>query len=145
MTGKQEIATTILMNSGGKKPVSQAMIEAGYSPATANRPKVLTESKAYIQAMAKLKKKHGVTLDKYMRNVGQAMDATKTIVTKDGDVVAELPDHAIRLAGNKQAEKLLNLSSTSDGGSVVDPADLEALAGVSDEIELTKVLFRRNS
>lgn len=46
-TGKQKKALEILVESGGKKPVSKAMVEAGYSEATAKTPQKLTESEAY--------------------------------------------------------------------------------------------------
>jgi hypothetical protein len=47
MTNKQDKALEILVESGGKIPVSKAMVQAGYSPATAKTPKKLTQSEAY--------------------------------------------------------------------------------------------------
>lgn len=46
-TAKQKKAIGILVESGGDLPVSKAMEQAGYSPATAKNPKKLTESEAY--------------------------------------------------------------------------------------------------
>jgi hypothetical protein len=46
-TKKQEKALEILVESGGTKSVGKAMVEAGYSPATAKTPQKLTESNAY--------------------------------------------------------------------------------------------------
>lgn len=48
-TNKQAKALEILVESGGKMPVSKAMEQAGYSPATAKTPQKLTESNAYQQ------------------------------------------------------------------------------------------------
>lgn len=46
-TSKQKKALEILVESGGDMPVSKAMVQAGYSPATAKTPQKLTESEAY--------------------------------------------------------------------------------------------------
>lgn len=46
-TSKQDKALKLLVENGGNMPVSKAMEEAGYSPATAKTPKKLTESQAY--------------------------------------------------------------------------------------------------
>lgn len=46
-TTKQNKALAILVENGGKIPVSKAMEQAGYSPATAKTPQKLTESNAY--------------------------------------------------------------------------------------------------
>lgn len=46
-TTKQSKAFEILVESGGDMPVSKAMKQAGYSPATAKTPKKLTESESY--------------------------------------------------------------------------------------------------
>lgn len=48
-TNKQKKALEILVESGGKIPVSKAMEKAGYSSATAKTPQKLTESNAYQQ------------------------------------------------------------------------------------------------
>lgn len=49
MTIKQEKAIDILAGNGGN--VTQAMLEAGYSPATANTPGKLTDSKGFKELM----------------------------------------------------------------------------------------------
>jgi hypothetical protein len=46
-TSKQKKAIAILVESGGDMPVSKAMVQAGYTPATAKTPQKLTESDAY--------------------------------------------------------------------------------------------------
>ncbi len=46
-TNKQEKALEIIVESHGKIPVSRAMEQAGYTPATAKNPKNLTNSEAY--------------------------------------------------------------------------------------------------
>ena len=49
-TRKQKAVAKDLVVNGGKS-VSKAMIEAGYSPATANTPQKLTESKGWEELM----------------------------------------------------------------------------------------------
>ena len=144
MTLKQELAINIIKESQGKKPIGQAMIEAGYTKVSAKTPSNLTSSKAYQQAMAKIRAKHGVTLDKYVRNIGQAMDAE---ILDKANIPTGVPNHLVRLSGNKQAEKILQIDKhfgSSDGISVT-PEDLSALASASDEVELTRLLFRKGS
>lgn len=161
MTSRQELATQIVVESYGKgKPVSigEAMVKGGYSKASAKNPKVLTTSKAYQDAMAKLRNKYGVTLDKYMRNLGEGMEATNEVangyeIVEEGKkkynrpVFKKVPNVALRLAANKQAEKVLQIDAMfGDGtGPPVSPEDLSALASVSDEVQLTQLLFRKNN
>lgn len=55
---QKKVAKILLENSG--KPVSRAMLEAGYSPAMAKNPHVLTESKAWQQLMAEYLPDHEI-------------------------------------------------------------------------------------
>lgn len=50
---RQKRAIDIIVESNGKKSVSRAMREAGYSPKSAKNPKALTESVAWKQLMDK--------------------------------------------------------------------------------------------
>ena len=54
-TTKQKRAIARMVENGGN--VSRAMLEADYSPATANTPQKLTESKGYKEELAR----HGLT------------------------------------------------------------------------------------
>lgn len=156
MTIKQETAITKVIENHGN--VSKAMLEAGYSPASAKNPSNLTRSKAYIKAMEALKKKHGVTLEKYVRNVGEAMDATdkveagKKIVGKGKDKVVEtvykdVPNISLRLQGNKQAEKLLGIDKITEeaNSSNLSPEEMKQLASESDEMTLTQLVFKKQT
>lgn len=46
-TSKQQKAIEILVENRGKVPVSKAMEQAGYTPASSKNPKNLTDSEAY--------------------------------------------------------------------------------------------------
>ncbi len=50
---RQKKAIDLVVESGGLKAVSVAMVEAGFSPATAKNPSKLTKSKAWIEIMEK--------------------------------------------------------------------------------------------
>lgn len=55
---KQKKALDILVGNGGN--ITQAMLDAGYSPATANTPQKLTESKAWQELMAEYLPDHEI-------------------------------------------------------------------------------------
>lgn len=57
-TKQKKVAKIILENVG--KPVSTAMLEAGYSPSMAKNPQVLTNTKAWAQLMAEYLPDHSI-------------------------------------------------------------------------------------
>jgi hypothetical protein len=86
MTLKQIKAAKILVGNGGN--VTAAMIEAGYSPNTANTPGKLTKSKAWTELVEEI-----LPDDKLLKTHLEALDATKY-----NDFSGERePDHATRL------------------------------------------------
>lgn len=102
MTLKQQKAINNVVGNGGN--VTKAMIEAGYSPNTANTPQKLTESKAWMELMDQ-HLPDGDLLAKHK----EALEATKPIgaqilIGKDGKTILkenegmiEVPDHVVRL------------------------------------------------
>jgi len=146
MTQKQVEASKLVVQNGVS--VSSAMREVGYSE-SAVRKQTLTKSKAYKEIVLPKLKKAGVTLDKYIDNVGRAMNANKQINIEGDVVTTEEPDLNMRLQGNKQAEKLLKLDNmlgiNNTEGETLQVEDLQALAGVSDEVELTRILFKKGT
>ena len=102
MTIKQKKAIEKVVENGGN--VSRAMIDVGYSPATAKTPQKLTESKAWIQLMEEY-----IPDDKLLVKHEEALEATKQIgaqilIDKDGKTISkenegmiEVPDHVVRL------------------------------------------------
>ena len=87
MTIKQKtVAKDILENTG--KPVSQAMLDAGYAPSTAKNPDELTDSKGWQELM----NKH-LPDDKLLTKHEEALEATKW-----NDFTGEREeDHMVRL------------------------------------------------
>lgn len=144
MTTKQLLATKYILENNGK--VGPAMIKAGYSPAMAKNPKLFKQGKAYQELILPKLKAAGVTVDRYIDNIGKAMQADKQI-TVDGEIITtNQPDISTRLLGNKQAEKLLKvdqLVGTNDQSNDLEPEDLKALLSASDEVEMTRILFKK--
>lgn len=147
MTTKQELAIQKTLENNGN--VGKAMIEAGYSKASAKNPSILTKSKGYKLAHASLMKQHNVTLDKYIENIGLAMNAALPIYeenpeTKEMELIREEPIIALRLQGNKQAERLLFGDDDKTKPARMDMGDLKALADESDEVKLSELVFKKN-
>lgn len=147
MTSKQAKAIEILSKGNGMIPVSKAMKEAGYSPSAVDHPKVLTTSKAFKSVYAPLLKKNNVTIKKYIKNVGEAMDASKTVIIGKGeDAFADVvPDYTTRLQGNKQAERFLFDDKPNPGSTPVvidNTAILEAIKA-GDMVTLQQAIFNQ--
>lgn len=98
-TLKQETAVKDLLENVGK-PIGQAMLDAGYSPATAKNPDHLTESKGWNELMDKY-----LPDDKLLSTHDEALVANRVISAINTNKEAtggttdfiEVPDHAIRL------------------------------------------------
>lgn len=67
---KQKKATALVLQG---QSVSSAMLEAGYTPASAKNPKNLTQTKYFIDIM----EKHGVTDDKIAKVLDEGLGAVK--------------------------------------------------------------------
>lgn len=135
MTLKQERAIAELVENRGKS-VSKAMRDVGYSPKTAKNPQNLTKSKAFQAKLGVLAKANNVTIEQYMSNLGEAMKAEKQNYFT-GEIT---PDYTIRLQANKQAEKFLGLDKKEQA---IDKDTILEIASDSDEMEITKVLFKK--
>lgn len=90
-TLKQKKATTLIMESHGKLPVSRAMLEAGYDPTTAKNPKNLTESKGWKELL----EKH-LPDNRLLEVHNEALDAVK-IVSSHTEPDYTVPDVPTRL------------------------------------------------
>ena len=97
MTQLQARAIKNMVENGGN--IGRAMINAGYSKATAKTPQKLTKSKSWKQVMQKYLPDY-----KLFRKHEEALDATKLHGTNSDFV--EIPDHAIRLKAVEIAYKL---------------------------------------
>lgn len=137
MTMKQDLAVSKLVENHGN--VSKSMLEAGYSPQTAKNPSNLTKSKAYKSLYAPLLKEHKVTINQYIKNIGDAM-----VAEKQNNFTGEVtPDISTRLAGNKQAERFLFKDQPTPTKEGISAEDMQALANESDEVILQQVVFSK--
>lgn len=90
-TLKQKTVAQNLVENGGKS-ISKAMVEAGYSKATANTPQKLTNSKGWVELMEEYLP--DIDLQRVHR---EGLEATKTIfVEKTSGTFINVPDYLIR-------------------------------------------------
>ncbi len=117
MTLRQEATIKDIMENTGK-PVSKAMLDNGYAPATAKNPQQLTESKAWQELM----NKH-FSDERIASKIDEGLEATRTIsatvMVKSNDPTVkskqanardvdfiDVPDYAVR---HKYVETSLKL------------------------------------
>ena len=114
-TPKQKKALEIIMESHGTIPVSRAMEQAGYTPATAKNPKNLTTSLSFQEYM----KKAGVDEEKLVKVMREGLEANKTIVMgKDEDSFVDIqPDHPTRHKFLETALKVSGVAKDKDTGN----------------------------
>lgn len=116
-TIKQKLAFDKMVENGGK--VTPAMIEAGYSPNTANTPQKLTESKGWKELMEEylpdslIASKHRALLNKVDKEGEIDVQAVKAGV-----------DMGYKLKGAYAPEK----KDITTGGDKLPNTDLDALA-----------------
>ncbi len=141
MTIRQQKAINNIIVNGGK--VAKGMRDAGYSEAMVRNSHKLTRSKAFKSAIEPLLKQNNVTLDQYIMNIGNAMQADKTVIIGKGDdaFADNVPDHAVRLQGNKQAERFLFKGDTTDPASKIDNQAILDAVKRGDTVTLSQAVF----
>jgi hypothetical protein len=117
---KQAKAMANLLENGGN--VTRAMLDANFSPATANNPKNLTESKAFKENFADripddlLAKRHLELLNKreVVKTFSHETGETEVEITDQPDTqaVSKALDMAYKLKGSYAPDKSLTLSLT---------------------------------
>jgi hypothetical protein len=107
----------------GKKN-DEAWDEAGYSQNSNKNTKVVNTSKIlskpHVQeALQVALKKHGITLDKAIAPIGEALDAEKVVIVGKGDdAFADVtPDHSVRLQASDRALKLMGVNNNETSGT----------------------------
>lgn len=119
-----------------------AVTAAGYSESMINTPQVVTNSATVQNELAPLLKKHNITLDRALKPISEALDATTVqIIGKGEDAFAEVvADLKTRLAGSDRALKLLNITQSKDAPPLDNGAIIEALRR-GDEVALRELVF----
>lgn len=113
-TQKQAKALQNIVENGGN--VSKAMIDAGYSPATAKTPSKLTRSKSFLKVMEQA----GITDEKLSEVIKEGLEANKVIVMgKDsGESFVDItPDHPTRHKFLETALKVKGIGKEAEGGN----------------------------
>lgn len=93
---------------------------------------------------------HGITIDKAIAPLAEALTATKvSIVGQGNEAFAEVtPDHNIRMRAGKEARELLGVGKTTHKDDTPDALSIEEIheiASTSDEAELTRLIFRKDN
>ena len=126
MTVKQKTAVQILASNPGK-PVGKAMVEAGYSPATAINPTVLTESKGYQELIIKI-----LNPEKVLKTIDKGMEANK-IITSNTEPDYEYPDWQSRSKFTDQAADMLRMKPDKNEIKNTNVLVIPILGGTSIE------------
>lgn len=103
------------------KSQTQAAIDAGYSPKTAAVIASENLKKPNLQeALQAALIKHGITPDRTIQRVSEALDAEKVAIVGNGEqAMAEItPDHTTRLQAVKIANNLMGLGQKQEGNTV---------------------------
>lgn len=144
-TIKQKLAVSKVVENGGN--VSQGMIDAGYSAATANTPQKLTESKGWQELMDE-----HFPEERLAKKIDEGIDATKvkSSMTEPDKIVPDYPtqhkftETALKLRGklkdDEQEKVVQNLivfnvyegSNTQANGSIQSPT--QTANGSSDSL-----------
>jgi len=124
MTIKQKLAAQKILENHGN--ISRAMLEVGYSPATAKTPQNLTQSKGWNELIEKY-----LPDDKLLQKHDEALEATKTVsavktsrdATADSTDFIDVPDYPTRLRavelGYKVKGRLLDAGVSISGEKVI--------------------------
>lgn len=132
MTLKQKIATKDLLENVGK-PISKAMADAGYSPATAKNPDHLTKSKGWGELMNQF-----LPDNKLLTKHQEALEATKIITshTEPDYTVIDYPTvlKAVDLGYKLKGKYIENLGGNTTNILVI-PSELMSKYGITQNTE----------
>ena len=163
MTIKQQRAVKGISENISKakpEPLGKVLQAAGYSKEVSKRPSEVIKAKGIQDALAPILKKHGITVDNALAPIGKALKAQNKkqvgeVVTDNGDdsksveYVYEYEDNIpLQIQGSDRARELLGIGKGKVDNPNATPSfsseELEVLASESDEIELSRAIFRRN-
>lgn len=99
------------------------------------------------EALVKGMQKHGLTAEKVLKPIAEALNANKMVIVGSGDeaFVDVQPDHSIRLKAASMAIELLGFKKTNNAifhAKEDNQAITKALKGM-DEVELQRAVFRK--
>src|SRR6185312_4486113 len=127
MTLKQKLAVEKMVENGGNK--SKAMLEAGYSPATAKTPQKLTESKGFELLLQDYRNEllaKGINGKKMAQKMDEWLEAKKVIsahnakdANAETDDFIEVPDYQTQLKAGEMLREDLGIKSSSGPGVAI--------------------------
>lgn len=101
-----------LVDKGGLASISQAMIQAGYSPATAHNPQKVTKAQGWLKLLDQM-----LPDDELLQVTREALKADKIFSPPDAPNEI-IPDHAIRLKASEQGYKLKGRLNTDNSTNI---------------------------
>jgi len=128
-TKRQQTAAVKLVENGGN--VSKAMIDAGYSPATAKTPQKLTQSEGFQMLMQQM----GITDELLVETIKGVLSANKMVVMgkESTDSFVDIqPDHPTRHKFLETTLKLKGLSKGEGSTSITFIAHAREQQGIYD-------------
>jgi hypothetical protein len=97
----------------------KAVEQAGYSPTTAQKKAYAIVKRPLVQsALTEALERQGVTFDRILKPLIEALDATVVIRTLAGPLETKLPDHRIRLEAH---DRLISLYGGTPRASEIPP------------------------
>jgi phage terminase small subunit len=140
LTGKQAKALQNVVGNGGN--VKQAMLDAGYSPNTANTPSKLTNSPTFKKALKtanqKLAIKYDLTMDEAYKIIAEAKGAKRLIVHNGSNAnegwTEEVPDYTTRLKVASMIMKIHELSQNDQPANELTPGLTSALIAINHQV-----------
>lgn len=110
MTSKQKQVVQVIAEKGGI--TGKDLERIGYSKSVVNTPAKATRTKAVQSELAKVLKKHNITLKRAIKPIDDALEATKTVVIGKGEesFADTIIDHQTRLRASEMAMKLLQIN-----------------------------------
>jgi len=124
MTLKQKRATELLVGNGGN--VTKAMIGAGYSPATANTPQKLTESKGFEELKKEYREElmaQGIHSKKLAIKMAEWIDAVKisTSLTEPDRIT---PDYQTQLKAGEMLREDFGFKEVKNQVNILNQGDM---------------------
>ena len=123
MTQRQKKAIRNVVENGGN--VSKAMRDAGYDPTTAQNPKKLTTSKAWMELMdehlpdSSLLEKHKEALNAVKPIGAQILiDSKGNTISKENEGMIEVPDQVVRLKAVELGYRVKGKLRPEEGASL---------------------------
>lgn len=108
----------------------------------------LSKSVNVRQALDKALARHNITIDRILKPIDEALDASDPIYSKDGTFIETKVNHTVRLAASDRAAKLMGLDKPAPDKTPPAAIDTKALMEAiksGDMVTLQQIIFNNQS